>query len=197
MIGHERYKSMTANQYDKKTFMYYLCRKPADRNLIPVICNIENKKVLDVGLGTGAYTKLILEKNKVVGVDQNPHLCKLPIKVLHGDATELSSLVADEKFDVVLSTWMTDYLNPEKLKKFFAEAKAVLSEGGKFMATVPNTYGFGLIYVTAARLIRKVNKYTYSKKQTKKLLMEQGFENIEFINLNSWFFPWAYLVIAS
>ncbi len=196
MVGYERYETMTAKQYDKKTLMYYLCRIPADRNLVPAIRQIENKKVLDVGLGTGSYTKLLLDKNTVVGVDRNPHLCELPITVYEGDATELSTLLEGEKFDVVLSTWMTDYLNAEQMRKFFAEAKAVLNDGGKLMVTFPDTYGFGLFYVRAAKLIRGIDKYTYRKKDVAEMLRKQGFEDIKFINLNSWFFPWAYLVIA-
>lgn len=196
MVGYERYKTMTAKQYDKKTIMHYLCRIPADRKLIPAVSQIENKKVLDVGLGTGAYTKLLLDKNTVVGVDQNPHLCQLPITVHKGDATELSALVEGEKFDIVLSTWMTDYLNTDQLQSFFVEARAVLNNGGKLMTTVIATYGFGSFYVTIARLIRGVNKYTYSKKQIIEKLKDAGFTDIKIVSLNSWCFPWAYLVIA-
>ncbi len=196
MVGYERYEKMTSEQYDKRTFMFYLCRTPADRNLIPAICSIENKKILDVGLGSGSYTRYLIEKNDVTGIDQNPHLCKLPIKVHKGDATELSKLTGKEKFDIVLSTWMTDYLNEENLTKFFAEAKAVLNNDGKLMTTIPNTYGFGLIYITAAKIIRDVNKYTYTKKKVTKILNILGFKDVKFVNLNSWIFPWAYLVIA-
>lgn len=197
MTGHERYKGTTAKQCVKKTLMYYLCRVPANRKLIPAVLRIENKKVLDVGLGSGYYTTLLLDKNTVVGIDQNPHLCELPITVHKGDATELSSIVRDEKFDVVLSTWMTDYLDDEKVQKFFTEAKAVLNEGGKLMVTFPDTYGYGFFYVRAARLIRGVEKYTHGKKQIIERLKAAGFNNIEIVKLNSWLhIPWAYMTIA-
>lgn len=197
MTGFDRYKSMTAKQCNRKTLMYYLCRVPANRALIPVIRQIENKKVLDVGLGSGYYTKLLLDKNTVVGIDQNPHLCELQIKVYSGDATELSSIVRDEKFDVVLSTWMTDYLNIAKIGRFFAEAKAVLKDGGKLMVTFPDTYGLGFFYVKAARLIRGVEKYTHNKRKIVEKLQETGFKSIEIVKLNSWLYlPWAYMTIA-
>ena len=196
MVGYERYKGTTAKQCDKKTIMYYLCRTPANRKLIPLVRQIENKKVLDVGLGTGSYTKLLLDKNTVVGIDQNPHLCELPITVHKGDATELSAIVKGEKFDIVLSTWMTDYLNAEQVQKFVAEAKAVLNEGGKLMTTFPATYGFGFFYVRIAKLLRGIDKYTYRRKDVIEMLRKEGFKDIEFISLNSWLFPWAYLVTA-
>lgn len=197
MVGHERYKGMTAKQYDRKTLMYYLCRTPANRKLIPAVCRVENKKVLDVGLGTGSYTKLLVDKNTVVGVDQNPHLCELPITVHQGDAAELRALVGDEKFDIILSTWMTDYLDAKQLQSFLAEAKAVLNSAGKLMITVVATYGLGFFYVRIAKLLRGVNKYTYRKKQIIEKLKEAGFTDIKIIRLNSWLcVPWAYLVIA-
>jgi len=197
MVGHERYRTMTSKQCDKKTVMYYLCRVPADRNLIPAVCQIEGKKVLDVGLGSGYYTKLLLEKNTVIGIDQNPHLCELPITVHKGDATELAKLIENEKFDVVLSTWMTDYFNIEQLQRFFSEAKAVLNNGGTLITTVVATYGLGFFYIKLAKLLRGVQKYTYSKKQIIERLEKAGFIYIKIVKLNSWFhLPWAYMVVA-
>ena len=197
MTGYERYEGTTGKQCVKRTLMYYVCRVPANRRLIPAVRRIENKKVLDVGLGSGYYTELLLDKNTVVGIDQNPHLCELPITVHKGDATELSSIAEGEKFDVVLSTWMTDYLNGEQVRKFLTEAKAVLNDGGKLMATFPDTYGLGFFYVRAARYIRGVNKHTYSKKQVIEQLKTAGFNDIEIVKLNSWLhIPWAFLAIA-
>ena len=188
---------MTAKQYEKKTIMSYLCGKPANRKLIPLVRQIENKKVLDVGLGTGYYTKLLLDKNTVGCFDQNPHLCQLPITVHKGDATEISAIVKGEKFDIVLSTWMTEYLNPGQLEKFFAEAKSVLKDDGKLMSTFYKTCGLGFFYVKMAKMLRGVNKYTHPKKEVDNLLKKTGFKNIDFINLNSWLLPWAFLAIAN
>ena len=87
-------------------------------------------------------------------------------------------------------------MNAEQVQKFFAEAKTVLTKGGKLMVTFPNTYGFGFFYVRAAKLLKGVNKYTYRKKDVTEMLGKAGFKDIEFINLNSWCFPWAYMVTA-
>lgn len=197
MTGHDRYKSMTAAQCDKQTLMSYLCRVPANKNLIPVVESIENQHVLDVGLGSGYYTKLILDKNTVVGVDQNPHLCELPITVHQGDAGALTEVVGDEKFDVVLSTWMTDYLSPTKLQEFFHAARSVLKDNGKLIVTYPNTYGLGFIYVRMARYLRGVDKYTHRKKDVVAMLKEEGFTRFEIVNLNARLgLPWAFVTIA-
>lgn len=177
--------------------MTYLCRMPADRKLVPAISQIKGKSILDVGLGTGDYTRLLINDNKIVGVDQNPHLCKLPIKVHKGSATELSTLVAGEKFDAVLSTWMTEYLSREQLTAFFKEARKVLANQGMLITTIISKYGFGFLYVTAAKIIRGIDKYNYTKKEVVDMLKEAGFVDIEIVNLSSRLYvPWAYLVTA-
>ena len=195
--NYDRYEKKTTEQYEKRTVMSYLCRIPSDRKLIPILSNIKGKNILDVGLGTGYYTRIMTADNRVAGVDQNPHLCVLDIKVHKGDATQLSSLVGGETFDIVLSTWMTEYLSSEQLDIFFKETKAVLNKNGKLITTVISKYGYGFMYITAARLIRGISKYNYKKKDIVDKLRKAGFENIQIINLNSWLgIPWAYLVTS-
>ena len=196
-IGHNRYLNYTPESYEKQGIMTWLCRMPADRKLVPAISQIKGKHILDVGLGTGDYTRLILDNNTIVGVDQNPHLCRLNVKVHKGDATELSKLIGDEKFDIVLSTWMTDYFNGEKLQLFFNEAKKVLKADGSLMTTTIRPNGWGLVYLFLARYWRKVDKHGCAKKLVVEKLKKAGFKDIQLINLNSWLgVPWACLVIA-
>jgi len=197
MENYERYCGVTAEQYNKRSITSFFCRMPSDRRIFPLIRDIKGKKILDVGLGTGYYTRFLIEHNKVKGVDRNPHLCRLPVEVYEGDATELGRLVNDEKFDVVFSTWMTEYLSPEQLSLFFKEAKKVLNDRGQLMTTIVSKYGFGFIYVTLAKLLRGINKYNYSLKHVTTKLREAEFTGIEVIKLGSWLHvPWAYMVVA-
>ena len=197
MENYERYNKVSSQQYDKKTVMSFFCSVPSDRKLIPFICEIENKKILDVGMGTGKYTRHLIDNDSVVGIDQNPHLSKLEIKVHKGDATNIIKLVNGEKFDIVFSTWMTEYLNPEQLNAFFSESKKVLNNNGKLITTVISNWGFGFAYVSMAKIVKGIDKYNYSKKNIIKSLNSAGFNNINIVKLNSWLtVPWAYLVIA-
>jgi ubiquinone/menaquinone biosynthesis C-methylase UbiE len=197
MKNYERYKSVNTADYDKKTFMSLLCRIPSDRKIIPYIAGLKGKKILDVGLGTGYYTKILVEKNKVVGIDQNIHLCRLSIPLYKGDATQLSKIVGDEKFDIVFSTWMTEYLNPEQLSAFLGEAKKVLNEQGIFVSTFISNYCFGYAYVKLAKILKNIDKFCYSKKQILELISQAGFKDIEIINISSWLnIPWAYVATA-
>jgi SAM-dependent methyltransferase len=197
MKNYERYLQITAEEYEKKTIMSYFCRIPSDRRIIPLLAGLADKKILDMGLGGGYYTRYLVDKNVVVGVDQNPHLCKLDVPVHKGDATELSVLVGEEKFDIVFSAWMTEYLDGEQLDGFFVESKKVLRDSGKLITTVVSKYGLGFLYITMARMLRGIDKYNYHKKQIIEKLKKAGFADVEIIRLDSWLFvPWAYLVIA-
>jgi len=197
MANYDRYKTVTTESFDKKDIMYYLVRIPSDRKLLPFISHIKGKKILDVGPGSGRYTKLLLNDNEVVGIDRNPHLCRLPIKVLQADATQFVGLVEAHSFDTVFSTWMTEYLNPEQLGDFFKQAKMALKQEGKIVTTIISKGGFGFFYITAAGLLRGISKYNYSKREVCDKLREAGFKEISIVNLNSWLgIPWAYVVIA-
>lgn len=197
MKNYERYLEKSAEEYEKKTITSYFCRMPSDRVIIPFISKIKGKNILDVGLGTGYYTMVLIENNSVTGVDQNPHLCKLPIKVYKGDASELARLVKAEKFDIVFSTWMTEYLGEGQLSDFFKESKKVLKDDGMLITTVISKYGFGFAYVTLAKIVKGITKYNYHPKEIIEKLRTTGFTDIKIIRLNSWlYFPWAYLVIA-
>ena len=197
MKNYERYLKTTAEEYDKETIMSFLCRRLPDRKIVPILQEMKGKKVLDVGLGTGHYTRIFLTENNVTGIDRNPHLCKRPVKVYEGGATEISRLVGAEKFDGVVSTWMTEYLSPDELGIFFAESKKALKASGKLITTVISGYGLGFMYVTMAKMLRGIDKYGYTKKEITEKLKAAGFTEIKIVNLNSWVgIPWAYLVIA-
>ena len=65
------------------------------------------------------------------------------------------------------------------------------------MTTVISKYGFGFLYVTAAKLVRGIDKYNYKQKTVANILEDTGFYDIKIINLGSWLYvPWAYLVVA-
>ena len=197
MANYDRYKTQTAESYEKRCLMDYLVRIPSDKKLLPIILQIKGKKILDVGPGTGRYTELLLKDNEVVGIDRNPHLCRLPIKVHQGDATQLAQLVEAHSFDMVFSTWMTEYLNPQQLSAFFQQARMAIKQGGEFVTTIVSKHGFGFLYITAAGLLRGVSKYNYSEREVCEKLREAGFKEISIVSLRSWLgIPWAYLVIA-
>ncbi|MFH1614697.1 MAG: class I SAM-dependent methyltransferase [Planctomycetota bacterium] len=197
MKNYERYSNVTSRQYDKKSVMYYLCGVPSYRKIYPLISNLKGKNILEVGLGTGFYTKILLKNNMVIGVDVNPHLCQLPIRLYKGSATELSRLVGDERFDLVFSILMTEYLADDELQAFFVESRKVLNKDGRLITTVISSHGMGFAYIFLAKTLKGISKYCYKRKAIIEKLTAAGFDRIEILRLNSWLgVPWAYLAIA-
>jgi predicted TPR repeat methyltransferase len=198
MRGHERYERLDAETYEKPTLMMWLCRNTSDTVLRPMLGKIRNCNVLDVGLGTGLYTKILLANGcSVIGVDQHPHLCKVPVKVHQGDATTLTAVVGQKEFDAVVSTWMTDYLGAESLETFFAQAYAVLGDGGQLLTTVVRRCAVSLLYVTAAKRVRGVNKFCYRPEAIEAMVKKAGFDSVRLVPLDAMLgMGWAYAVVA-
>lgn len=198
MKNFERYKTVSAVDYDRKDVMYYLCRVPSDKKILPLIAKIKNKKVLDVGIGTGYYSKYLLKQNNVCGIDQNPHLNELPVSVYKANASDFAKSVVGQEFDIVLSTWMTEYLGKNQLIRFFSESRKVLKQNGQLITTIVLPKGIGWLYIKMAKYFKGISKYYYSADQTTELLQRVGFNDIKIINLKSQVgLPWAILVIAS
>ena len=199
MGGHERYNNIDAETYEKKTLMYGLCRITSDKVLVPALEAIADCRVLDVGLGTGLYTRILLRNGcEVVGVDQHPHLCTVPVTVHKGDATTLREAVGENAtFDAVVSTWMTDYLSPDAMAGFFREAHAVLRDGGTFYTTVVRRCPVSRLYITAAKRIRGVSKFCYTAEEIEAMATGAGFDSVRLVPLDALLgMRWAFLVVA-
>jgi len=193
----ERYKYILPKDLDKKGISYFLLRFPSDKKIIPIISQFHGKKICDVGCGTGYYTKILAKNNYVIGIEKNPHLSKnLKIKVIKGDAINFSKKLR-EKFDIVFSAWMTEYLKKTDLLCFFKESQKVLLPQGKIITTIISDAGFGKFYTFLAKKIKEIDKYCYSLKDVSELLIKAGFKNTEIIELKSWLsIPWAFMIIS-
>ena len=197
MKNFKRYQNITSKQYDKYDWQKILWRNPSDKKILPILRSIKGKTVCDVGCGTGYYTKFFLKhSNKVVGVDQNPHLLNLKIKLYKADATDFSKSLKI-KVDVVFSGWMTEYLNQQELLAFFQESYKALGSNGTLITTIIANKGWGWLYINAAHYIRGISKYCYNKKTITKLAKKADFDKIQIIPLRSLMgITWAYLLIA-
>jgi cyclopropane fatty-acyl-phospholipid synthase-like methyltransferase len=164
---------------------------------VPLLKNIADKRILEVGIGAGYYTRYVMNRNEVVGVDQNPHLCELPVTVCKGDAAQLDKAVGEQKFDIIMSMWMTEYLNREPLQAFLCQARQLIDGNGMLLTTIIANKGIGLLYVTAAKKLRHIAKYCYNIRDVETIIRQAGFGGIEIKTLNARLgLQWAYLVMA-
>lgn len=191
--NYDRYQHYTESQYDKKGLSYFFMKKQADKKLIPYVKSITKKKILEVGPGYGYYTRYLLENANIVsGLDINPELgANIGIEITKGRADQLQDLVHD-KYDRVLSFFMTEYLDETQMQEFVRQGINRLEPDGIFAATAIVNRGLGWIYITLARL-KGIKKYCYSQKQIRKMVGEG--KNVRMIPLNTILnIPFAVLV---
>ena len=167
--NYDRYDGFDEQRYNRRGISYYVLRKTADKTIIPYLSKIKNKKCLEVGVGYGYYKNIYFDDNRVIGYDVNAQLVKnLSIETIVGKADEISKKVK-ERFDYVLSFFMTEYLNKEELKKFIDQGLKMLNPQGIFCTTIILKKGMGGLYTYLARM-KGIKKYSYSMNEIKEIL---------------------------
>jgi ubiquinone/menaquinone biosynthesis C-methylase UbiE len=107
---------------------------------IPLLGDIKNKKILDVGAGTGRISIPLAQQGaQVTALDVSKNMLtilqakakRLPIEAVMGDAEQLS--FPDDFFDAVAAAFLIVHLkNP---LRFFDEVYRVLKPNGLFLIT--------------------------------------------------------------
>lgn len=127
--------NLAAKEYDKK--LSYL-NSFEQKQVIPLLGNIEGKKILDVGAGTGRLTVILRDHRAVVTaldvsekmLEELRHKNK-HIQTVVGDAESLP--FPDASFDIVTAAFLIVHLkNPSR---FFDEAYRVLKPDGLLLVT--------------------------------------------------------------
>lgn len=106
--------------------------------VLPMLGDLKNKKVLDVGAGTGRLaTRMAKLGADVTALDISEemlkkfHVQRSMFNIVVGDAESLPFV--DESFDVAVATFLIVHL--KDLRRFFDEAYRVLKNGGLFLVT--------------------------------------------------------------
>ncbi|MBI4992935.1 MAG: class I SAM-dependent methyltransferase [Candidatus Magasanikbacteria bacterium] len=114
--------------------------------VLSMLGDLKDKKVLDVGAGTGRLALRIAHAGaQVTALDVSGEMLKnlkskvhkviksikLPVETASGEAENLP--FADESFDVVIATFLVVHL--KDLRRFFDETYRVLNNGGLFLVT--------------------------------------------------------------
>lgn len=136
--AYERLANAYAEMIDTKPHNAYL-ERPATLSLLP---DVEGKRVLDAGCGTGAYSEWLVEHGaEVVGFDASPRMLehakeRLGDSVdlrLH-DMTEPLDFLRDGSFNVVLAALVLDYV--EDWTPVLREFRRVLRDDGALVFSV-------------------------------------------------------------
>lgn len=124
-----------ANFYDKKLAFLDSFEQ---WQFIPNLGDVKNKKILDVGAGTGRIALRLAERGaEVTALDVSPEI----LKILNKKNSKIKTIVADAEslpfpgnsFDLITAAFLIVHLKEPKY--FFAEAYRILKPGGLLAVT--------------------------------------------------------------
>ncbi len=139
VLGSQAGYDLAAADYDKKEA--YLDSFEKDK-LLPLLGDLKNKKVLDVGAGTGRLAMRLAKLGAdVTALDVSGAMLEEIKKKLKRNSAEIKVIVGDcesmpfgdESFDVVVAAFLIVHL--KDLRRFFDEVYRILKPGGKFLVT--------------------------------------------------------------
>ena len=134
-----QYHRMRTEDNPEGWFYNELLEMPATLELLG---KVRDKKVLDLGCGTGIYSRILNEKGaEVKGVDISEKMLEIARKEnpeLDFKKGSVSNIPFDEKFDVVVSPLVFDYV--ENWDKALEEIRGSLKEEGIFVFSKCNPF---------------------------------------------------------
>jgi ubiquinone biosynthesis O-methyltransferase len=144
--------------YNKKTD--YGISSTRKKKILELVGKVKNKKILDIGCGSGFLAKEIREMGaqKVVGIDISNEAIKEAAKVLDEamvlDLQTEKLECQDNYFDIIIIAEILEHvLYPENILK---EAKRLLKDGGHIVISTPNF----LIFSNRVRMFFGKFEYT-------------------------------------
>jgi SAM-dependent methyltransferase len=141
MVGPTDYDTIAARyaaKIDERPWNAHY-ERPATLALLP---NVSGKDVLDAGCGPGWYADWLARNGaRVVAIDRSRSMVALAderlggrVRVMQGDVSNLRNLLANETFDVVLSSLVLHYL-PDLSKAFLEWARLLRPDGTLVFST--------------------------------------------------------------
>ena len=139
-VAYEAYKKLAkeyAKRVNTKPHNAYL-EMPATLSLMP---NVNGKRALDAGCGTGRYTRWLLDQGaEVVGFDGSPHMLEHAREKageadlrLH-DLREPLTFLENDSVDLVVATLVMDYV--EDWGPVLGEFRRILGDEGALVMSV-------------------------------------------------------------
>ncbi len=165
---------MAAKYYDEKE--KYL-NSFEQGKLIPLLGDVEEKKVLDIGAGTGRISVYLANRGaKVTAFDLSPKMLELvrkknpKIQTIVGDAENLP--FEDSSFDIAIAAFLIVHLKDPA--KFFDDVYRVLKDGGIFVVTNINQKEAPLVKTDEGEI--KIESFYHRPEKIKDILESLAFK---------------------
>ncbi|MBC3759897.1 class I SAM-dependent methyltransferase [Hyunsoonleella sp. SJ7] len=137
----EDYISHTDSKRNIFEKAYHLVRKHALKQKLKLVnsCAYEERKLLDIGCGTGDFLQIAQQNNwKVFGIEPNENARAIANAKTNNSVFEIDELLKFEanSFDVITLWHVLEHL--PKLKEHISTFKELLKPSGRLIIAVPN-----------------------------------------------------------
>lgn len=145
---------------DKKTAGWFYNEYLEMPTTLKLIGNVRNKKILDIGCGSGLYARLLSRRGaKVYGIDISEKMIEIAKKEAPGVQFKVGNAETlpykSNNFDIVLVALMVEHVL--NWKKLFSEVRRVLRNKGVFVFSMENP------------IINSMRKVTYKGKKFREI----------------------------
>lgn len=179
----KKYYSM-AEKEDYYNSYEYLNKVTRTDKFGPLIIKLAGNpgKIIDMGCGTGLWTRILSEMGQVTGIDFSEARIEIAkernpsSEYVVGDLKEMPSMIKDGSVGMFFSCCSLYCLTRESQTKIFTDCFRLLYPGGKLIMIEPNN----------DNLFREKSeiKYPFGKNDTNQLLELMGYNNIIIKNYN-------------
>jgi ubiquinone/menaquinone biosynthesis C-methylase UbiE len=177
-------------EFNSNKFPWSIIRKKENVFFLKIADKTKNKNILDLGSGSGYYTKLFSRFNKVHSVDISSYmLSKLPKKNIYPILADASEVNLNKKFDLILIAGLLEFV--DNFAKVLKNADRHLKNNSFIIILFPRKNFFGKIY----KLFHKKNGIDiklFSKLEIENILLNLNFTIIK----KKYIFPFSVSIIA-
>ena len=143
------YFNSVASNYTKSSSkgLWNLLRKNEKKKILDLIKNTKFENILELGSGSGFYTKYLLSysKNNITCVDFSQEMLdNINFKNVIKINSNIEYFKATQKYDLIFCAGTLEFINDTS--KVFTNVKKMMSEDGIFIILVPYRNIWGLIY---------------------------------------------------
>ena len=187
-----KYFDKVAKEYNKKSnrFPWLFIRKYESYHLLSLVEKKNNLKVLDLGCGSGYYSKIFsrFENNKVFAIDSSREMVESikdeNIIKYQSDAAKIN---LNDKFNLIICAGLLEFV--PSINDILLNAKNHSNSNTNMLALIPKKNLFGKIYkMYHSNHNININLFTY--KQLKKIFYKNGWKIIKYKDI----FPFTIII---
>ncbi len=165
--------------------------------------DVRNKKILDIGCGSGRYAISLAKKNPklILGIDISPSMIQLARsnsrdrgldKICRFQNLDFLDTKFQDEFDIIIAAGIFDYVQQPQI--FLSKIRDILKD--KAILSFPIKWTLMTPLRMAWLSMRKCPNFYYTKGQIKRLLNLCGFKIISIYRIGSFLVPGNYVAVC-